>query len=104
MLRSRKNDSKIKHLDERFLRLIYSDKTSSYENLLEKDNSVSIHYNNIQQLATEMFKVKRKLCPEVTSAIFMERTKNRYNLRNPIDFITPQVHRVFHVTGSTSYL
>ena len=83
MLHSRKNDSKIKHLDERFLRLIYSDKTSSYENLLEKDNPVSIHYN-IQQLATEMFKVKRKLCPEVTSAIFMERTKNRYNLRNPI--------------------
>ena len=101
MLHSRKNDSKIKHLHERFLRLIYSDKKSSYENLLEKDNPVSIHYNNIQQLATEMFKVKRKLCPEVTSAIFMERTKKQHNLRN-LDFITPQVHRVFHGTGSTS--
>ena len=104
MLHSRKNDSKIKHLHERFLRLIYSDKKSSYENLLEKDNPVSIHYNNIQQLATEMFKVKRKLCPEITSAIFMERTKKQHNLRNPVDFITPQVHRVFHGAGSTSYL
>ena len=36
MLYSRKNDNKIKHLHERCLRLIYSDKKSSYENLLEK--------------------------------------------------------------------
>ena len=34
MLHSRKK--KIKHLHERCLRLIYSDKESSYENLLEK--------------------------------------------------------------------
>ena len=50
MLHSRKNDSKIKHLHERFLRLIYSDKKSSYKNLLEKE--ISIRYNNIQQLTT----------------------------------------------------
>ena len=47
MLHSRKKNN---------LRLIYSDKKSSYENLLEKDNSVSIHHKNIQVLAIEMFK------------------------------------------------
>ena len=67
MLHSRKNNNKIKHLHERCLRLIYSDKKSSYEeNLLEKDNSVSIHHKNIQALAIEMFKVKHKLYPEIT--------------------------------------
>ena len=101
---SRKNNNKIKHLHERCLRLIHSDKKSSYENLLEKDNSVSIHHKNIQALAIEMFKVKHKICPEITYDIFMERTNNQYNLRNRPDFITPHVHSVFHGTESISYL
>ena len=95
---------KIKHQHERCLRLIYTDKKSSCENLLEKDNSVSIHHKNIQALAIEMFKVKHKLCPEITGDIFIERTNNEYNLRNHHDSITPQVHSVFHGTESISYL
>ena len=95
MLHSRKNNNKIKHLHERCLHLIYSDKKSSYENLLEKDNSASIHRKNIQALAIEMFKVKHKLCPEIAYDFFMERINNQYNLRNRPDFITPHVHSVF---------
>ena len=71
MLHSRKNNNKIKYLHERYLRLIYSNKKSSYENLLEKDNSVSIHQINIQTLATEMFKVKHKLCAQKVLVIFL---------------------------------
>ena len=104
MLHSCNNNNKIKHLHERCLRLIYSDKKSSYENLSEKDNSVSIHHKNIQALAIEMFKVKHKLCSELTCDIFIERTNNRYNLRNRPDFKTPHVHSVFHGTESISYL
>ena len=70
MPHSRKNNNKIKHLHER---LIYSDKKPSFENLLEK---ASIHHKNIQALAIEMFKVKYKLCPEITGDIIMERTNN----------------------------
>ena len=69
MLHSRKNNNKIKHLHERCLRLLYNDKKSGYKNLLEKDNSVSIHHKNIKALAVEMFKVKNKLCPEITGDI-----------------------------------
>ena len=43
MLHSRENNHKIINLHERCLRLIYSEKKSSYGNLLEKDNSVYIH-------------------------------------------------------------
>ena len=32
------------------VKLTYSDKRSSYENLIGKDNSVSIHHKNIQAL------------------------------------------------------
>ena len=104
MLHSRKNSNKIKYLHERCLRLIYSDKKSSYENLLENDNSVSIHHKNIQALAIEMFKVKHKLCPDIISDIFKERTNNQYNLRNRNDFVIPRVHTVYHGTESITYL
>ena len=80
------------------------DKKSSYENLLEKDNSFSIHHKKIQSLATEMLEVKHKLCAEISSDIFTKRTSHRYNLPNRLDFITPQVNCVFHGTDSISYL
>ena len=34
-----------------------------------------MQHKNIQALAIEMFQVKHKLCPEIISDIFMERTK-----------------------------
>ena len=70
MLHSRCNNNKIKHLHERCLRLTYCDKTSSYEELLEKDGSVSIHHRNIQSLATEMYKVKNAIAPMITANVF----------------------------------
>ena len=51
-----------------------------------------------------MFKVKYKLCPEITSDTFMERTNSQYNSRNRPDFITPQVNSVFYGTKSISHL
>ena len=58
MLHSRSNDNIIRDLCEQCLRLIYNDKKSSYEELLTKDSSFSIHHRNIQALATELCKIK----------------------------------------------
>ena len=58
MCHSRRNNRKIDDLHERHLRLIYSEKQSSYEELLEKFGSVSIHHRNIQTLATKIYQVK----------------------------------------------
>ena len=46
--------NKINRLHERALRMIYEDSTSSFDTLLEKDMSFSVHDRNIQQLALEM--------------------------------------------------
>ena len=54
MCHSRENNNKINRLHERCLRIIYNDKRSSFNALLEKDGSVSIHERNIKILATEM--------------------------------------------------
>ena len=55
MCHGRSNNRKINMLHERCLRIIYNDKQSSFTELLNKDNSVSIHIRNIQRLAIKMF-------------------------------------------------
>ena len=54
MFHSRSINNKINRLHERVLRITYNDFNSSFENLLEKDGTVSIHVKNLQKLATEM--------------------------------------------------
>lgn len=48
---------------QRCLRLIYKDEQSSFENLSEKNNTVSTHHRNPQTLALEMFEVFKDLSP-----------------------------------------
>ena len=47
MFHSKKVNSKINHLQERSLRIVYSDYITSFEDLLKKDNSFKIHHKNI---------------------------------------------------------
>ena len=73
MFHSRIMNNKINRLHERCMRLIYGDKTSSFEELLDQDKSVSIHTRNLQMLATEMFKVYRSMSPPIFSELFCRR-------------------------------
>ena len=70
MCHNRTYNSKINRLHERCLRLIYNDQRSSFEDLLKKDNSVSIHHKSLQALAIEMFKVHIKTSPEIMQEVF----------------------------------
>ena len=62
---SRTLNNKIKRLHELCLRIIYNNKLSSFEELVHKDNSVSMHHNNIHALAIEMYKVVNGRSPEI---------------------------------------
>ena len=81
MFHSRKLNNRINRIHERALRLVYKDNLSTYDELLKKDNSFSIHHRNIQILAMEMYKVKHGLCPTSISDLFPLKN-NRYNLRS----------------------
>ena len=59
MFHSRSISNKINRVHERVLRIVYNDFKSSFENLLEKDGTVSMHVKNLQKLATEMFKYRK---------------------------------------------
>ena len=65
MFHSRGLNNKINSIHERALRITYGDKTSTFQQLLEKDNSASIHHRNLQALATEMFKISNNLSPDI---------------------------------------
>ena len=86
------------------LRIIYNDKQSAFAELLNKDNSVSIHIKNIQRLAIEMFRGYNGLSPPLRNNIFKLRAENSYNLRQVSEFSRPMVKSVYHGTESLSYL
>ena len=73
---------------------------SDFSELLEKDSSVSIHYQNIRQLATEMFKVSKGFCPEIVKGLFQFRNEIPYNLRQRSQYHITPVRTVFSGTES----
>ena len=70
MFCSMRMNRKINNLHERALRLVHEDHTSSFNELLVKDKSISIHHRNIHRVAIEMFKVVNHLCPSFMGEMF----------------------------------
>ena len=85
MFHSRKVNSKINHLQERSLRIVYNDYITPFEDLLKKDNSFKIHHKNIQSLAIELFKVEEGIAIPILCDIFPLRSMD-YNLWSQTDF------------------
>ena len=70
MFCSRKMNNKINQLQERCLCIVYSDKKSSFEKLLETDRSVPIHIRNLWILAAGLSKEIKDLTPTIFSEFF----------------------------------
>ena len=63
MNHSRSLNKRINKLHERALRLIFPNHTITFQVLLNKDDSVTVHQSNIQTLAILMYKVKHNFAP-----------------------------------------
>ena len=103
MFHSRSVNSYINRLHERGL--VYKDSQLTFEGLLRKDQSFSIHHRNLQKLATEMYKIYNDLSPNspnLVKSIFPQRAMH-YNLRNEKPFEPTNVSTVFHGTETLSY-
>ena len=95
MCHSRTTNNKINNLHERCLRVIYSDKISSFKELLERDGPVLIHNRNLQTLASEMLKVYNNIAPPIFTEIFNKRNPN-YQLRRTSHFSIPPIRSVYN--------
>ena len=84
MFHNRTLNNKINRIHERALRIVYRDKTSSFTELLQKDNAVTVHQRNLQVLATEAYKVKMGLAPQLFIELF-PLSIHTYNLRPLMD-------------------
>ena len=83
---------------------LYFDYSSSFKELLERDNSFTIHHKNVQSLAIEIYKFVNGLSPDIMSKVFQKNENNHYNLRCNNDFYSDNPKTVRYGTESISYL
>ena len=100
MMHSRSTNNKINRLHERALRITYNEKVLSFDALLEKSGTVTIHQRNLQILATELYKTYHNLSPKQMNEIFTVKNTKKYNLRGQRDFEKPRVKSVLYGTES----
>ena len=71
MFHGREVNQRINRLHERALRLVYNDYCSTFEHLLEKDDSCTVHHSNLNFLSIELYKVVNDLTTNIFSGIFL---------------------------------
>ena len=103
MFHSRKLSNKINRRQERALRLVYNDFNSSFQQLLDKDNSFTIHHQNIQSLIIEMYKVVNNLSTDIFVELFTK-MQTSYQLRSQTDFKIPRVRTELFGKSTLRYL
>ena len=99
MLHSRGLNNKINRIHKMALRVTYKDKSPTFQELLEKYNSVSIHHRNIQKLAIEIYKVLHGFSPPILNDIFVP-VSRPYNFRRNNTLQRRRVNSVRHGTES----
>ena len=80
MFYSRKLNESIDHIHERVLRIVYTDFNSSFQEFHMEDNSLNILHRNLQNLVTEIFKVKNGLSLVLMNDVFEFIKKPYYTL------------------------
>ena len=104
MFHSRTINNKINCLHERALRIVYFDFKSSFEGLLMKGNSFSIHERTIQSLAIEIYKFLNGLFPSFLNKVFHKNISDSYDLRNHSELFSRNPKTVRYVTETISYM
>ena len=102
MFHSRALNHRINRIHERAQKLVYKNPTLTFEELLVKVNSSTIHDRNLQRLATEMYKIINENSPSVMKEIF-PMSSNPYDLRNKNPFQPPNVNSVHNGTETLAY-
>ena len=104
MFHGHKTNYKINRLQERALRLIYNDHISSFEELLSKDGTYTIHEQNIQNLTIEMLKALNDLStPDFLELFQLNESLYRLWSNGPQKFCIPNMNSVRFDKSSIRY-
>ncbi len=103
MFHSREINNRINRVHERALRIAYKGLHSTFQELLSKDGSVSIHHRNLQVLATEIYKFIHGLSPKLMGEVFRPK-EIKYNLRTDLYLVSNNIRTVHYGLQSISYL
>ena len=76
------------------MRIVYLDDDSIFEELLERDNTISRHHKNLQLLALELFKCKNNLS-NITKEVFIH-DENLKTTRQTSYFRSREIRTVFN--------
>ena len=82
MFHSRELNTRINKIHHRSLRIVYQDTLSSFEELLLRDQSFTIHERNIQTLGIELYKVAWGISPPIMRLVFPTKADVRYPWEN----------------------
>ena len=104
LFHSRKLNNKINKLYERCLRIVYNNNTSTYKELLETDNFVSVHFRNVQALAIELYKVVNGFSPVIMKDVFPLNENLCYNTRNKRTLNSRNIRTVHFGSETLSHL
>ena len=88
----------INRTHKRCLRVLYQDYDSSFQLLLSRDNSQTVHVKNLQKLMTEIYNSMKKLNPSYLWE-FHERKEITYDLRTKDLCKLPKINKRY---GSAS--
>ena len=87
---------------KRALRTVYNDTSLSLHDLLELDNSCSIHHRHLQLLMIEVYKTIHRLNPKYLWDMFCEKPLS-YNLRAKTLLKLPKTYSVAYGTNSLHF-
>ena len=104
MFHSRRLNNKINNVHEKALRIVYSDYKSTFQELLDKDASFSVHHRNIQALAIEIYKHIHGFSPAIVGEEFKINRTLPYNLRTQNHFSSRVPKTVKYGTETISFL
>ena len=98
----RKNDYlKIEKIQNKALKIIYNS-GESYEDLLTRNNEVSIHQKHLRALATDIYKSLADINPDFIKPYFIIK-KMPYNLRNGCDLKLPSANSMYYGINSVLF-
>ena len=104
MFHNRRIEHRVNKIHERAFRLIYpSDSKLTFKELLDKKKTVSTHQKNLLVLATEIFKAKLNISPEILRELFSFIVRN-YNFRSQLTPKRLKTNSVYFGSESLSSL